>query len=107
MGDMAALLNAAGARQGALLADLQQAMPRLAACKLALSTNTSSVRHHSPLELGRVSQGVGPALEGDAAMKSISEIYASLAVDMAGVQKLVADTSGALAAVMSKASLAA
>ena len=103
--DAAALLQAAAARQAALAAELHEALPRLEACRLALSTNKSYVRQ--PLTLGETRSQLATAGEGGAVVKAIGGVCTSLGVDMAGINRLIIDTAGALASARSKAAVAA
>lgn len=103
--DVSVLLQAAAARQAVLLAELREAMPRLEACKLSLGTNSSHVGQ--PVVLGKESLVASSLREGDAVMQAISEMYSSLGIDMFGIKKLIADTSGTLAGARAKAALAA
>ena len=98
--DVATLLQAAAARQETLMAALHVAMPRLDACRLALSTNSSRVRQ--ALTLGRLNSSRLTFEKREAAEKAIAEMYSSLGVDMAGIKTLIADTAAALALASSK-----
>ena len=103
--DTAALLQAAAARQSALLVELRDALPRLETCKLALSTNSS--RERQPIALGEKRSVVARSSEGDAAVQAIQDMYSSLGLDMAGIKQLIADTSGVLAMAKGKSALVA
>ena len=98
--DVASLLRAAATRQEKLMAALRAAMPRLDACRLALSTNSSLVRQ--PLALGKVSNSRLAVEKSEAAEKAVAGMYASLGVDMTSIKTLIADTVGALALATSK-----
>jgi len=99
--DVGTLLQAAAARQGGLVAELHDAIPKLEACKLALSANASHVQQ--PLTLGQTRNHVGSMGKDEAAAKAIGGMYSSLGVDMAGIKKLISETSAALALARSKA----
>merc|ERR1712113_748675 len=103
--DVATLLRAAAARQGRLVAELQDALPNLEACKFALATNASRVGQ--PLTLGQERSRLGTSGKDEVAWKAIAGMYSALGVDMTGIKKMMMDSSGVLALVRSKAALAA
>jgi len=99
--DMAAVLNAAASRQSVLLGKLQAAIANVGSCKFALSRSHGS-HGPPPVSLGNKVRGVASADLEDPAKQAIAAMYSSLGVDMGSINRVIADASGALAAVMAK-----
>ena len=90
----AGLLKAAAERQAGLLAKLQDAMPKLNGCKLALAKRGNA--SGSIVSSFTVMGGTSKLFEGDSAADAVARIFGAFGVDKGAVTAVISASASAL-----------
>jgi len=92
----AVMLKAAAERQAGLLAKLQDALPKLNGCKLALAMRGNSSRSILKSFAAKGGEATSKIFEGDSAADAVAGIFGAFGVDKSAVTAIISASASAL-----------